>query len=546
MIDLNDVVLPAHQGRYDLDAIVASLRDTAASWVPRHFPNGRREGDVWRLANIRGDAPRKNGSCVIALRGPHAGDWYDHDGGEGGGPLNALQHATGLVGRDLYAHAAAITGSTAAPPARRAPPPSAKEKDVAQEIAIILARAVPIAGTLAETYLRARGLDLPSCDDLRFHPDLVHWESRTGWPAMVAVIRDAKGETIGLHRIWLAPDGAGKASVKNNRKMLGRTSGGAVRLSAPADGLLGLAEGIETALAVMTACPDMPVWAALSAGNLEQIELPSGITRVIILADHDASGTGQRAAEAAAFRLHQQGCRVFIASPPQEGDDFNDLLCRAGAPAVRATVEAAAEWTPPAPARTDNHRPAVRSDAPIMAIWPCLQHRPARCFRSAMSRPGYSAWARRSPGLPATTTAGPWPSISPRIASSSRSPISSIGASAIAKAISYPHIRRRRSSRYCSLPPIPTCRCSPASWPHPSWAAQASSSPNAGIIRQPGCCTKDQRASSFRPSPSGRAQPTSRQRALCSSTIFSAIFPSPQRPSAPMRSPSCSCPSSAR
>jgi putative DNA primase/helicase len=368
MIDLNDVAPPAPHIHYDLDAIVAGLRDTAASWVPQHFPNGRREGGEWRLANIRGDAPRKNGSCAIALEGPHAGDWYDHDGGEGGGPLNALQHATGLKGRDLYAHAAAITGSTAAPPARRAPPPPAKEKDVAQEITIILARAVPIAGTLAETYLRSRGLTVPSCEDLRFHPDLVHWESRTGWPAMVAVIRDAKGETIGLHRTWLAPDGAGKAPVKNNRKMLGRASGGAVRLSASADGLLALAEGIETALAVMTACPHIPVWAALSASNLEEIELPSGIARVIILADHDASGTGQRAAEAAAFRLYRQGCRVFIASPPQEGDDFNDLLCRAGAQAVRAAVESAAEWRPPAPTSDADRLAAGRSDAPNLPV----------------------------------------------------------------------------------------------------------------------------------------------------------------------------------
>jgi hypothetical protein len=34
---------------------VHRLRATAETWVPRHFPNGRREGDEWRLANIRGD-----------------------------------------------------------------------------------------------------------------------------------------------------------------------------------------------------------------------------------------------------------------------------------------------------------------------------------------------------------------------------------------------------------------------------------------------------------------------------------------------------------
>jgi hypothetical protein len=101
MIDLNDASAPPP--RFDLDAIAARLRDTAAVWVPQHFPNGRREGDEWRLANIRGDAPRKNGSCVIALKGERAGDWIDFDGGSGGGPLSTLAEATGYAGHQLFA-----------------------------------------------------------------------------------------------------------------------------------------------------------------------------------------------------------------------------------------------------------------------------------------------------------------------------------------------------------------------------------------------------------------------------------------------------------
>ncbi len=103
MLDFNDVTPVQPRERFDLDEIVRRLRDTAHLWVPQHFPNGRREGDEWRLANIHGDAPRKNGSCVIALKGPHAGDWYDHDGGAGGGPLSALENSDGLLtDRDLY------------------------------------------------------------------------------------------------------------------------------------------------------------------------------------------------------------------------------------------------------------------------------------------------------------------------------------------------------------------------------------------------------------------------------------------------------------
>ncbi len=88
VIDFNDVEppRPPRQAHYDIDLIVRRLRDTAESWVPRLFPNGRRVGDEWRLANIHGDAPRKSGSCVISLKGPHAGDWHEFDGDQGGGP----------------------------------------------------------------------------------------------------------------------------------------------------------------------------------------------------------------------------------------------------------------------------------------------------------------------------------------------------------------------------------------------------------------------------------------------------------------------------
>jgi hypothetical protein len=75
MLNLNDAQ-PIRPGeRFDLDVVVSRLRDTAEQWVPQHFPNGRRVGDEWRLANITGHPPRKQGSCVIALTGDHAGDW---------------------------------------------------------------------------------------------------------------------------------------------------------------------------------------------------------------------------------------------------------------------------------------------------------------------------------------------------------------------------------------------------------------------------------------------------------------------------------------
>ena len=340
MLDLNKVQ-PARLGeRFDLDAVIAGLRGTAEFWVPRYFPNGRRAGDDWRLANINGGPPRKNGSCVIALKGERAGDWHDFDDNDGGGPLSTLGHGSGLSGYELLVLAESEAGQQSVTRSRNKGARQSLE-NAEREIARILASAVPIGGTHAERYLAARGLDAPKGADLLFHDDLTHWEAKRGFPGMVAIVRDSGGAQIGLHRTYLDPQKSAKADVSPARKTLGAVGGGAVRLAEPRDGLIGLAEGIETALAVIAACPDLPTWSTLSSIGMESIMLPPDIGRVVLLVDHDDAG--RRAAEAAAAKLATEGRRVFLALPPREGDDFNDLLLREGPAAVQATVAAATE-----------------------------------------------------------------------------------------------------------------------------------------------------------------------------------------------------------
>ena len=344
VIDLNEVMpLRPQADRYDLDLIVQRLRETAEIWVPRLFPNGKRVGDDWRLANIRGDAPRNTGSCVIALRGPHAGDWIDFDGNAGGGPISTIEEGTGLSGRDLIVEAAETAGVQPGPPARLVPAAKpAPRRDASHDIAHILSGSMPISDTPAATYLQGRGLAVPAAADLLFHPDLAHWETKTGYPALLGQVRDRSGEVIGLHRTYLVQDAneVHKAPVSKPKMMLGRVAGGAVRLAPiSADGRVALCEGIETGLAVMTASPDLPVWATLSTSGMEQLDLPPAAQRVLILADNDASGAGLRAAEATARRLRAQGRDVAIVIPPEAGEDFNDILRRAGPDVVARLIE---------------------------------------------------------------------------------------------------------------------------------------------------------------------------------------------------------------
>lgn len=354
MFDFNDAGPQfVDQPPIDLDALNAALRRTVNAWAPRLFPNGRKVDDVLRLANIRGDAPRKSGSCVIHLKGPHAGDWFDFDGNVGGGPLSTIAEATGLEGRALLSFAAELAGtlpsvggaaSTSTVGAMRAPPEGATER----EIAFILSRTVPLPRSHAEAYLRARGLDPAGVEDLLFHPDLAHFQTRAGYPALVATVRDHAGEPVGLHRIWLDPASPAKAALGNPKKSLGAIRGGAVRLF-PVSSFVIITEGIETALAVRTARPDLPVWAAIAAGHLAECQLPESILEILVGADHDANGAGLKAAERLAERLVAEGRRVWITLPPHVDTDFADLLAIEGPDAVRAILSAATEFVPSSP-----------------------------------------------------------------------------------------------------------------------------------------------------------------------------------------------------
>jgi DNA primase len=183
-----------------------------------------------------------------------------------------------------------------------------------------------IEGTRVATYLRSRGLGLPTLTALRLHAGLKH-PSGAVWPVMVALVtHGATGLPIAVHRTFLARDGGGKAPIDPAKMMLGPCRGGAVRLG-EAGAVLMVGEGIETCLAAMQATGNA-AWAALSTSGLRSLDLPRDVRDVIVLADGDEPG--EAAAQDCARRWQVEGRRVRIARPPH-GMDFNDLL-KAGLP----------------------------------------------------------------------------------------------------------------------------------------------------------------------------------------------------------------------
>jgi len=222
-----------------------------------------------------------------------------------------------------------------------------------QSVSLDRPEAAPVA-----SYLVARGLDLRwPIEDLRAHPALAYWEpdERRGarpageWPALLAMVRDGGGRPVTLHRTYVSGDGDEKAPVPEPRKLMPYDTdhglpGGAIRL-AGADVVMGVAEGVETALAAMQAT-GMPVWAAVSSSMMPSLEVPDGVEMVCVWADLDRRGVGQDAARALERRLRERKVHVWTLVPSgddvpgEDNVDWLDMLQHRGPDAFRVPAPA--------------------------------------------------------------------------------------------------------------------------------------------------------------------------------------------------------------
>jgi len=207
----------------------------------------------------------------------------------------------------------------------------------AQRISQAWAQCVPLVpGDPCTLYLKRRGLGgvWPLPQALRFHRALPYWQGadKLGtFPAMVAPVVAPDGRTVALHRTYLTRDGR-KAEVPTVKKLTGAAgplAGACIPLHPSARArLLGIAEGIETALAAWCAS-GVPTVAAYCAGNLAAWRWPAGVQRLVIFADHDKAGreaTDTLRARALGARLQ---CEVLTPSDP--GTDWCDVWAARGA-----------------------------------------------------------------------------------------------------------------------------------------------------------------------------------------------------------------------
>jgi putative DNA primase/helicase len=163
--------------------------------------------------------------------------------------------------------------------------------------------------TFVDEYLNRRGIYL--------RPPMLR--CRVDRKSMVAGVQAPDGKIVAIQQTWLTSEGE-KASP--TRLTTGNLGSGAVRLGAPAR-IMGLAEGVETALSAMQ-MTGMTVWASLGASRLHNVELPPEVEQVHLFADNDEPG---RAAARRAAQTHANaGREVWLRSPPDQCGDWNDFL----------------------------------------------------------------------------------------------------------------------------------------------------------------------------------------------------------------------------
>ena len=311
-----------------------------AEAVCRHYlSNGHREGRYWLVGDVSNTRGR---SLFVRLSGPDhgkgaAGKWTDAATGEHGDLLDliALSRRFGRL-HDTLDEAREFLSLPPGPvqrhdrfPAPRGSPESARR---------LYAMSQPIAGTLAETYLRGRGIVIMVAGDpLRFHPRCYYRRDENSptetWPALTAAVTDLAGTITGAHRTWIDRSGLNKAPIDSPRRSMGHLLGHGVRFGV-ADDVMAAGEGLETMLSLRAILPALPMVAALSANHLAALLFPPTLRRLYVARDRDPAGDAAMAS--LHLRATDAGIEAFGLLPHFE--DFNEDLCRLGIEDFRASV----------------------------------------------------------------------------------------------------------------------------------------------------------------------------------------------------------------
>jgi DNA primase len=185
--------------------------------------------------------------------------------------------------------------------------------------------AQPAPGTVAETYLKSRGIRIPLPPTLRFD-HLNYGKCGPTHPCLIALIKGPDGSGQGIQRTFLKPGGLGKARVSKAKLSLGSVSGGAIRIGEPSDQLI-ICEGLEDGLSLKQEI-GLPVWVTAGTSNLAKVVIPDTVTRISIAGDNDDAGRGAVVKAAERYSALGFAVQTFFPDPPFK--DFNEQLQKGG------------------------------------------------------------------------------------------------------------------------------------------------------------------------------------------------------------------------
>lgn len=326
----------------DASDLARRLARNAESVCRHYLPQGRRQGRYWLAGDVEGTPGR---SLFVRVTGPEAGKgaagkWTDAATGEHGDLLDLIAANQRLASlADTLEEARRFLSLPTPEPELFEPLPSVPTGS-SEAARRLWAMSRPIRGTLAETYLRQRGItELRGSGCLRFHPNCWYRADADdphgtpeAFPALIAAVRDGAGALTGVHRTWLDPTGNAKAAVATPRRAMGDLLGHGVRFGR-AENVMVAGEGIETMLSLRQILSDIPMIAALSAAHLAALEISPNLRRLYIARDNDPAGFH------AAATLADRALGVGIEPLTLDArlGDFNDDL-RIGRDAMRADV----------------------------------------------------------------------------------------------------------------------------------------------------------------------------------------------------------------
>ncbi len=234
--------------------------------------------------------------------------------------LSFAESVTRLLGSSETVH-------TAAAFRKRQPDRESEAEDEKRRMAhahAVWLKRRPIEGTLAEIYLRCRGITLPLPDALGHVDEAWCSDIKDKSQALVAPILSSAGHVTAIQQIFLSSetqDAWRDARGRRSKRTLGPMHDGCVRLGMPAS-TLGLAGSVEDALSAMQIF-SIPVWATCGEGRLSRVWVPPDIETLVIFADADEPG--EREARKCIRAPQFSHCRVELA-PPERGKDWTDML----------------------------------------------------------------------------------------------------------------------------------------------------------------------------------------------------------------------------